>query len=309
MKGLMAQTSGSARWRSLRGGHWASCLLASGLLAVLGFCFIACEKSGSDHSLERLQRDGVIRIGYAVEAPYAFLTPDGNVTGEAPEIAREIVHRLKINRIEWRLTEFSSLIDGLESHRFDVIAAGMFITPERAKRVAFSHPTYQAGSALLVAKNNPRHLRSYRDAATNENVRLAVISDAVEERELLRLGISSERLIRVPDALSGEVMVREGKVDALALTAPTVRWMAQKQEAFLECVEIKTNSGDHEAIFPIGAGAFVFRQSDVALRQAWDRELSQFIGSQEHQQLVASFGFTIEELPEGVGEKNHLSSP
>jgi len=95
-----------------------------------------------DQSLTRLQREGTIRIGYAVEAPYAFLKPGGEVTGESPEVAKVIVGRLGIRHIEWRQSEFGSLISGLEAGRFDVIAAGIFITPERARRISFSEPTF-----------------------------------------------------------------------------------------------------------------------------------------------------------------------
>jgi Bacterial extracellular solute-binding proteins, family 3 len=105
-----------------------------------------------DQSLTRLQQEGTIRIGYAVEAPYAFLKPGGEVTGESPKVAKQIVARPGIRRIEWRQSEFGSLISGLESGRFDVIAAGMFITPERAQRVSFSEPTFHVQQGLLVPK-------------------------------------------------------------------------------------------------------------------------------------------------------------
>ena len=102
-----------------------------------------------DGSFERLHRAGSIRIGYAVEPPYAFLKPGGGVTGESPEVAKKIVARLGIARIEWRQSEFDLLVDELESDRIDVIASGMFITSERAARVRFSEPTFHVlqGSA------------------------------------------------------------------------------------------------------------------------------------------------------------------
>jgi polar amino acid transport system substrate-binding protein len=38
------------------------------------------------------------------------------------------------------LTEWGSLIPGLNAGRFDIITAGMYITPKRCKNVAFTDP-------------------------------------------------------------------------------------------------------------------------------------------------------------------------
>ncbi|MGS0757366.1 ectoine/hydroxyectoine ABC transporter substrate-binding protein EhuB, partial [Roseateles sp. GG27B] len=44
----------------------------------------------AETTMERIQRTGEIRIGYANEAPFAYTRPDGTVTGESPEITRVI---------------------------------------------------------------------------------------------------------------------------------------------------------------------------------------------------------------------------
>ena len=264
------------------------------LLGLAGWRLLG---SSEGDTLDRARRTGVIRIGYAVEAPYSFLTPDGRVTGESPEIARVITARLGIPHIEWRLTEFDDLLDGLESGRFDVIAAGMFQTPERQRRVAFSRPTFQVGPGLLVRKGNPLGLRSYADAARSSTARVAVVSGSDEEVRLLRLGCPTARLIRVPDANAGRAAVRSGEADALALSAPTVRWMVSRPIAGqTEVVESLVDAvGDGSAATALGG--FVFRREDHRLREAWDAELASFVGSDEHRRLVGAFGFTSAELP------------
>lgn len=245
------------------------------------------------NALAQARQAGAIRVGYAVEAPYAFLTPEGQVTGEAPEIARVIAARLGIPRVEWRLVEFGGLIEGLEARRFDVIAAGMFITPERQRRVSFSHPTFQVGPGLLVRQGNPLALHSYADLLRQTNARVAVLSGSVEEACLLRFGCAEERLLRVPDAASGRAAVRAGQVAGLALSAPTIRWMAQNPIAGLtEAAEPFA-----EASVPPAPGGFVFRREEAALCRAWNAELARFLGSEEHRRLVGQFGFTAAELP------------
>ncbi|MBL9138159.1 MAG: transporter substrate-binding domain-containing protein [Verrucomicrobiales bacterium] len=269
---------------------------AVAILLTLGWI---CLRGGSTDTSDRyFHPGGVLRIGYAIEAPYAFLTPDGRVTGESPEIARDIAVRLGIGRVEWRLTEFSMLIEGLESRRFDMIAAGMFVTEERKRRVAFSHTTFQARSAMLVLEGNPKRLSSYEASAADPGIRIAVISGSVEEEELLRFGVRTDQLIRVPDALTGRSLVKAGKVDGLALSAPTVRWMAHTGEPpRLECVEVVGSAADRWMLRPPGAGAFAFRRSEKKLLAAWNHELLAYLGGERHRQWMSHFHFRPEELP------------
>lgn len=272
------------------------------LVAVVVLAAVAVLRLFPRGTLWKAQREGVISVGYAVEAPYAFLTGDGKVTGESPEVARVIAQRLGIPRIEWRLTEFDRLIDELEARRFDVIAAGMFITPERAQRVLFSSPTFQVRTGILVRRGNPRKLHSIRDVSTNETVRIAVLRGSVEEKKILDLGVPRERVVSVPDADSGYGLVCLGRADALMLSAPTLRWMAARDAG--NGTEMVALDDAAQALVPeSGLGAFAFRMKDRALRDAWNAELAKFIGSDEHRRLVGPWGFTRAEFP-GVGSAN-----
>ena len=277
----------------------AAVLVALGVIVAVGGVMVFRGGSESD-TFAKARRDGAIRVGYAVEAPYAFLTPDGQVTGEAPEIARVIAGRLGIPRIEWHLTEFGSLIEGLEAGHFDVIAAGLFIIPERSQRVAFSTPTFKVGSGLLVRKGNPHRLHSYADLLKNREVRIAILSGSVEEQRLLRLGLSAERLVRVPDVFSGRALVTSGQADGLALSTLTLRWMALHNGA--DSTELASPFEDASPSSPPGLdlGAFAFRPEDRALCAAWNAELRKFIGSDEHRRLVSTFGFSAAELPDAT---------
>lgn len=107
-------------------------------------------------TLDTVKSNSSIRIGYANETPFAFTETDGTVTGESPEIAKIIFAKMGIKQVNGVLTEWGSLIPGLRAGRFDVIAAGMYITPARCKQVLFTDPQYQLPDALLVAKGNPK---------------------------------------------------------------------------------------------------------------------------------------------------------
>lgn len=271
----------------------AAFVLIAAAGVALGLVFV-----GRDTSLERLRREGHIRIGYAVEAPYAFLTPEGEVTGESPEVAKRIVDRLGIRRIIWRNMEFGELIPELNAGRIDVIAAGLFVTEQRAKQAFFSLPTFKVRHGLLVRKETPFRFGCCYDVLTNAAVRVAVLEGSVEEEKLRGYGVSPSRIRVVPDALTGYAAVESDVVDALVLSAPAVQWMARKGRPG------RTESLCDFDVFPSGGesahGAFAFRKGDRRLVEAWNACLKAFLGSSEHRTLVARFGFTAAELPEAV---------
>jgi polar amino acid transport system substrate-binding protein len=272
---------------------------AAWVLAALGGCAAAAALAHvlGDRSLARLRAGEPLRVGYAVEAPYAFVAADGTVTGEAPELARRIAAQLGIARVEWHQSEFGALIDELQQGRVDVIAAGMFVTPERSRRVSFSIPTFRVRQGLLARKGNPEQLHGYQDAIARPAVKLAVIQGSVEERLLAAMGLPEARMLRVPDAAAGQAAVRSGLAAGLALSGPTVRWMAMRSSGGeLEAAEPFAQPPE-ELARGLGSGAVAFRKEDRRLLAAWNARLEAFLGGAEHRALVASFGFTAEDAP------------
>jgi len=259
------------------------------------------EQETNKSTLERIKSTGVVRVGYANEAPYAYLeSASGRLTGEAPLILREVMQRMGVNQVEAVLTEFGSLIPGLKAGRFDVIAAGMYITPSRCREIAFSEPTYGIGEAFMVRAGNPQRLHSYEDIANNPDARLGVVAGTVERGYARTIGISDEQVSILPDNPSAVAALQAGRIDAFAGTALTVQDLLKKMQ-----------SGKLERANPFadpviegkvlrGHGAFGFRKTDSALRDQFNAHLTDLIGSAEHRSLVEPFGFTEAELPGGI---------
>ncbi|MGD9000718.1 MAG: ectoine/hydroxyectoine ABC transporter substrate-binding protein EhuB [Granulosicoccaceae bacterium] len=264
------------------------------------FALTACEPAGQtdETTLQRIQREGVVRIGYANEAPYAYVDEKtGRLTGEAPEIARVILKQMGVQRVEGVLTEFGSLIPGLKAKRFDIIAAGMYILPKRCREIAFTNPTYRIGEAILVKTNNPLDLHSYEDIAAHASARIGVVAGAVELAYARATGIPDERIAVLPDAPSAVAAVQAERVDAYGGTALTVQDMLNKSgDGGVERAKPFTDPVI-EGKMVVGYGAFGVRQDDKALRESLNKHLKTFIGSEQHRELVQPFGFTEAELP------------
>ena len=247
----------------------------------------------AESTLKQARENGYIRVGFANEAPFGYATIDGKLTGESPEVVRAIMAKLGVPEIDGVLTEFGSLIPGLQAGRFDIVAAGIFVNPARCQQVLFSEPTYGIGQAMLVQKGNPRSIVDYSTVAANADLKLAVMAGAVEAGYAADAGVDPSQLMVLPDQSSLVAAVKAGRADAAALTANSIADMASKNSE----TESTKPFGEVAGKSVVGHGAVAFRKDDVELQQAFNAELKKFLGSPEHLALVTPLGFGKHFMP------------
>jgi polar amino acid transport system substrate-binding protein len=253
----------------------------------------AAQSVSADDSLEHAKKNGVT-FGFSNEPPYAYLSPDGKPAGSSAEMVVAIFKRMGINDVRPVLTEWASLIPGLKAKRFD-IAVPMFILPSRCREVAFANPVVKTDSAMLVKKGNPKKIQSYEDAAKKKDVIVAVMSGAAEHNFARRAGVPDDRILPLQDPGALLSAVKSGRADAAALTPGSVNSMAEK------------GGGDVEAAKPfvtapwaISYSAPPFRKEDTTLREAFNKALAGFVGSDEYKAINAKVGRGEESLPGNV---------
>jgi polar amino acid transport system substrate-binding protein len=253
----------------------------------------------AETTLERAKSQGFIRVGFANEAPFGYATPDGKLTGEAPEVAKAVLAKIGIPQVDGVLTEFGSLIPGLKAGRFDIIAAGMFINPKRCAEIQFSEPSYGIGQAMLVKAGNPKGIKDYASIKDGSDLKLAVMAGAVEAGYAKDAGVPEAQLVILPDQSSLLAAVQSGRADAAALTALSIADMAKKGEG----VESTTPFGEVAGKSVKGHGGFGFRKDDTDLYEAFNAELKKFMGTPEHIDLVTPIGFGKDYLPNKTMEQ------
>lgn len=257
------------------------------------------ESTGSG-TLAEAQESGSMTIGFANEIPYGFEGPDGEPTGQAPEVAKAVLAELGIDDVNGQVVEFTSLIPALNAGRFDMIAAGMFITPERAEQVLFSDPDYCGTTAFGVAAGNPYDISTFEDIAANPEIRLGVLGGAVEEGYALDSGVPEEQIQRfstTPGLFDG---LAAGRIDAAVLTAITVRQQIEDLgNPNLEATEgfVPVIDGEEQ----LGCGGYAFRQEDEELRDAFNEVLVEMRENDEILPIIEEFGFTSAETDAAKG--------
>ncbi|GLQ04830.1 ectoine/hydroxyectoine ABC transporter substrate-binding protein EhuB [Sneathiella chinensis] len=267
--------------------------------AVMGLAAAAAVLSATsvamaETTLEKIKKQGYIRVGFANEAPYSFATASGKLAGESPTVFTHVMKQLGVNEVDGVLTEWGSLIPGLKAGRFDAIVASMYVTPKRCAQIIFANPTYGIGEAFVVKNGNPDGINTYADAVGKDK-KIAFIAGTAEVEHAKMAGMSMEQRVIVPDFASAVAAVKAGRASAAALTSLTAKDLASKDDGIERAAPFTFT---HEGKKYKGEGSFGFRKEDTSLRDAVNAELKKFLGTPEHIAMIKEYGFDESNLPE-----------
>ncbi|MFI1187617.1 ectoine/hydroxyectoine ABC transporter substrate-binding protein EhuB [Streptomyces californicus] len=270
-----------------------------GLLVVPGL-ITACSKTDSgsatgEGALDKLRKQGFVRVAYANEAPYGYLEGK-ELKGEAPTLHREIFKALGVDELKPTLSEWDGLIPGLQAGKYDVVSAGMAITPERCGNAIFSEPEFISPTALMVRKGNPKKVTDLA-SAKEAGITIGVMSGAVEGGYAKGAGISEGRIKTLQKPQDGADAVKGGRIDAFLLTGISLRWLA-KTNPDTEVTEPFVPEVDGKQQF--SPGGAVFRKGNEDLRDSFNRELKKIVSDRSrYVQLLEPYGFGESEIPPG----------
>jgi polar amino acid transport system substrate-binding protein len=245
-----------------------------------------------------------VRIGIANEVPYGYEDEAGNVTGEAPEVAKAVLANLGIDDVDAVVVEFGTLIPGLQAGQFDMIAAGMFITPDRAEQIIFSDPDYCVSNAFAVADGNPLGVSDFQ-SIIDSGATLAVLSGAVDEGYAVDSGVPDDQIERFSDVNAQYDALAAGRVDAVSGTALTVNTQADAREG------IEATPGFFpviDGVEQVGCGGFGFL--DQGFRDAFNAELKNLQADGTVEEIVTGFGFAAADVEKAAAlTADELSTP
>ncbi|MCK1413269.1 transporter substrate-binding domain-containing protein [Bradyrhizobium sp. CW4] len=186
------------------------------LLASIGYP-LQIQAQTEDALLLSMRQAGEARPAIASAAPWASASPSGEPQGYLIDVTNLALKRLSAPKISAALTTWDAMIPGLQARCFDLVLAGLLITGERCKVVAFSAPITAQQDALHVLPGNPKNLSGYARIAQSPDLKLAVLTGSAQEACALKQGVSSDRLVRVPDIQAGTATVIAGRANAFAV--------------------------------------------------------------------------------------------
>lgn len=147
------------------------------LVLLLAFTLIisACStKSQTDESkeetadlLQEIKDRGTIKIGLmGTYQPYNFLNKNQEMDGYDADVAKELAKRMGVE-VEFVAQEFSGMIAGLQTEKFDAVISQMTITDERKEQMDFTEP-YIKNNVKVIVKEDNTSIKSKEDFVGKE---------------------------------------------------------------------------------------------------------------------------------------------
>lgn len=258
----------------------AAVALGVGLTGLTGMPAVAAD-------LEQLKEQGFARIAIANEPPWTMVTTGGEVSGAAPDLARAVLNKMGIKEIVASVSEYGAMIPGVQARRFDMVAAGLFIKPERCEAVLFSQPDLCDAESFMIKAGNPMNLKSFADVASS-GAKIGVVGGGTEEKLAIEAGVDRANIVVVPDPQSGAKLLQDGRIDVYALPVLSISDLLKKAEdpslAMFAPVE---NT-------PIFCAGVAFRKQDGALRDAYDVALAEMKASGEFAAIIEPYGYSAD---------------
>ena len=111
--------------------------------------------AASGSLIERINTKGTITVGTeGTYAPFTYHDKDGKLTGYDVEVTRAVADKLGI-KVEFKETQWDSMMAGLKAGRFDVVANQVGLTsPERQATFDKSEPYSWSGAVLVARKDS-----------------------------------------------------------------------------------------------------------------------------------------------------------
>lgn len=136
----------------------AAIALVAGMLACNATGAIAQTSEAAKLVPQEIRDRGTLTVGsQQTFPPVEFKKPnETTVTGVSADLLAEIAKRLDL-KLEYIHGEYSSLIPGLESKRFDIASGGISDTEEREQKVDFVNYMMSGGSILVRAANSDKY--------------------------------------------------------------------------------------------------------------------------------------------------------
>jgi len=138
------------------------CVVFLMLAAVPAFAGQAGSALSSESVIEKIQKQGVLRVGMSTFVPWAMKDKKGNLVGFEIDVAKKLAKDMGV-KAEFVPTAWSGIIPALLTGKFDVIIGGMGITPERNLKVNFTMPYEFSGMSMVAHKKKAAGFSSIED--------------------------------------------------------------------------------------------------------------------------------------------------
>jgi len=138
--------------------------LIASFLALVLLCTGLAQAQAQTSALDAIRARGTIRIGTTGDyAPYSFRDLDsGGFKGFDIDVAHRLAADLGV-KLELVQATWPTLMAGLQAGKYDIVASGVTVTPERAEAAAFSTPYLHPRFVPIIRKRDAGRFKTLAD--------------------------------------------------------------------------------------------------------------------------------------------------
>lgn len=267
------------------GGSIMKKLLLAILAVALGFGALACSKKEAKKVslLEKIKKRGYIAValepGYM---PFEMKTKSGELIGFDVEMMQLFAKKLGV-KVKFVPTAWDGIIPALmtkdkDTDPIDLIASGMTVTEERAKKVNFSEPYFKTGQAFFVSKKSTKKIASYKDLDQKGLIIATKLGVTAEQACKKLFTKATIKLFKTEGAAATEVM--NGRADVMVYDQPYIASFVKKNGEFVKA--FLTPFTDE----PL---AMAFRKGDKDLLAAANAFIKEFKATEKYKELYKKY--------------------
>jgi cyclohexadienyl dehydratase len=158
------------------------CIGIAGALSVAALLWGVVPALAAGSLLDTIHAHGVIRIGTTGDyAPYSFRDLDtGGFKGFDIEVARRLAADMGV-KLELVQATWPTLMAGLQAGKYDLVASGVTVTPERAEAAQFSTPYLHPRFVPIVRRRDLGRFKTLADI-DQPSVRVALQQGTAAEQ-------------------------------------------------------------------------------------------------------------------------------
>ncbi len=222
---------------------------------------------------QRVLQSGTIRCGYPIFPPYTMKDPNtGKLSGIFVDILEEAGKNLGL-KINWsEEVGWGTIIEGLETNRYDLVPTGVWPNANRGKHCSFSTPLFYNGLEVYVRTNENRFTNKLQKI-NSSLVTIATI-DGCHVLDIAKNRFPKARRLAHPDMCDyGLILldVATGKAD-VTFSDPS-----------RAAIFLKNNPGTIKSItskpFEIEANTMMFKIGEPAFKSMLDTALTELINN------------------------------
>ncbi|MBB4102211.1 amino acid ABC transporter substrate-binding protein [Allorhizobium borbori] len=234
-------------------------------------------------TLERIRREGTLRIGYGQTPPFSYRTPDGTVTGYSIDICLRVADDLKrqlgLERLEIVYVRRTAIdrVPLLNEGQYDLECEASTNTQERRRSAAFALGHFFTTTRFVALAKNDLHtidaLKGRSLAVALGTVNIGQVGKLNRDRRLQASVVTAET---ISDAFD---LVTSGRASAFAMDDILLEVMVKatgRPEAY------QISSEPVSDVLPYG---FMMRRNDTAFHDAVNAALRRIYASPDMGQI------------------------